>query len=226
MAMKKLRALLGSGMAIIALLPVQACIHVPRTYKGTVTENTKEALLFHDGANAHLIIKTNLKASSGSLPETMAWVIPLPSLPSHYEEADPGIFPEMFNAIEKANSEREREAAMKSIWVHLMQTIGSYQVQPIEVHDPKNAGGELNYWLIANAFGTVPQATPRPYRTKDAVFLALKLHGLSGSFSDIKLLHIAYNADTLTLPLKSRLIPASSMSSCTPSPPARLMAQS
>ena len=214
MAMKKLRALLGSGMAIVALLPVQACVHVPRTYKGTVTEKTKEALLFHDGANAHLIIKTNLKASSGSLPETMAWVIPLPSLPSHYEEADPGLFPEMFQTVEKANQDREREAAAheatkaavapapEGIRVHPMQIVGSYQVQPVEVLDLKNAGGELNRWLVSNGFSAVPLEAQRPYLKKGVVFLTLRLNGLRGGFSDIKPLHIVYKSDTLSLPLK------------------------
>ena len=85
--------LLPCFFAADTVFPVSACIHVPRTYKGVVAENTKQALLFHDGANAHLIVDTNLQAKSGLLPEMMAWVIPLPSLPSHYEEADPCPFP-------------------------------------------------------------------------------------------------------------------------------------
>ncbi len=213
MTMRRLSALL---LCLAAAVPVAcACIHVPRTYKGTVTEKTKEALLFHDGVNAHLIIRTNLQASSGSLPETMAWVIPLPSLPSHYEEADPNLFPEMFRAVEKANEDREREAAAhwatkaagipsptQSIRVHPMQTVGGYQVQPVEVLDLKNAGGALNHWLVANGFSAIPTETQRPYLKKGAVFLTLRLHGLHGGFSDIKPLHIVYKSDTLSLPLK------------------------
>ena len=213
MTVRRLSALLLC-LAAVALPPSDACVHVPRTYKGTVTEKTKEALVFHDGVNAHLIIRTNLQASSGSLPETMAWVIPLPSLPSHYEEVDPGLFPEMFRAVEEANASREREAATQgatkaamapttqSIQVHPMQTVGGYQVQPVEVRDLKNAGGALNHWLVANGFGAVPLETQRPYLKKGAVFLTLRLHGLRGGFSDIKPLHIVYKSDTLSLPLK------------------------
>jgi hypothetical protein len=202
------------GLLFVVLAPSEACIHVPRTYKGTVTEKTKEALLFHDGVNAHPIIKTNLLASSGHLPDTMAWVIPLPSLPSHYEETNGGIFPEMFGVVEKANEERDRASALqgvsstgsaampKSILVHPMQTIGRYQVQPIEVLDPKNAGSELNHWLLANGFGAVPPANQRYYLKIGTVFLTLKLHGLRGRFSDIKPLHIVYKSSLLSLPLK------------------------
>ena len=197
-----------------AVSPVSACVHTPRTYKGTVTEKTEEALLFHDGVNAHLIIRTNLQATSGSLPETMAWVIPLPSLPSHYEEVDPALFPELFQVVEKASEAHERsifalkqrtktaETAPPGILVHPMQVVGSYQVQPIEVLDPKSAGGELNHWLLANGFGTVSPQHQRPYLRKGAVFLALKIHGLRGGFSEIKPLHIVYKSETLSLPLK------------------------
>ena len=190
----------------------EACVHVPRTYKGTVTEKTKEALFFNDGVNTHLIIRTDLQASSGALPDTMAWVIPLPALPSHYEETDPGIFPELFHIAETAKEEREshfrtrglQTASMmpSSILVHPMQTVGSYQVQPIEVLDPKNAGSELNTWLLTNGFGAVPPENQRYYLKRGNVFLTLKLHGLTGTFSDVKPLHIVYKSDALTLPLK------------------------
>ncbi len=193
--------------------PASACIHVPRTYKGVVTEKTKEALLFNDGANTHLIIRTNLHATSGTLPGTMAWVIPLPTLPSHYEEADPSLFPELFRVVETANEERESHLRMKGtlqtasatpsgILVHPMQMVGSYQVQPIEVLDPKNAGSELNSWLLANGFGAVPPANQQYYLKRGNVFLTLKLHGLKGSFSDVKPLHIVYKSSVLSLPLK------------------------
>lgn len=208
------RALLAAGLIAGMLAPSLACIHVPRTYKGSVSEKTKEALLFHDGVNAHLIIRTNLQASSGNLPDTMAWVIPLPSLPTHYEEADAGVFKEMFNLVEASNEKRERASnqgatattgvapMQEAILVHPIQTIGHYQVQPVEVLNPKNAGSELNRWLIQNGYGAVPLATQRYYLKPGAVFLTLKLHGLRGSFSDVKPLHIVYPSQTLSLPLK------------------------
>lgn len=209
----KLFACLTTGLLLGLCGLSHACIHTPRTYKGTVTERTKEALLFNDGVNTHLIIRTNLQASSGTLPDTMAWVIPLPALPSHYEEANPGIFAELFRVAEAADEVRhsrerggEKTASIqmmsKSILVHPMQTVGSYQVQPIEVLDPKNAGSELNSWLLANGFGAVPPENQRYYLKRGNVFLALKLHGLKGSFSDVKPLHIVYKSSVLSLPLK------------------------
>ena len=213
MGISKPALALMTMLAAISAGPLSACIHVPRTYKGTVTEKTKEALLFHDGVNSHLIIKTNLQAASGSLPDTMAWVIPLPSLPSHYEEVDPAIFQEMFTVVEKANAKREREqskgietassgTAPSGIRIHPTQIVGSYQIQPIEIIDVKSAGGELNHWLLANGFGSVPTKNQGYYLKRGAVFLALKIHGLKGKLTDIKPLHIVYKAHTLSLPLK------------------------
>lgn len=209
----KLGAHLTAGLLLGICGSSLACIHTPRTYTGTVTEKTKEALLFNDGVNTHLIIRTNLQTSSGTLPDTMAWVIPLPALPSHYEETDPGIFAELFRTAETANEERERNERAKGmpqaastapsvILVHPMQTVGSYQVQPIEVLDPKNAGRELNSWLLANGFEAVPPANQRYYLKRRNVFLTLRLHGLKGSFSDVKPLHIVYKSSVLSLPLK------------------------
>ena len=208
----KLLCLLSMPLLLAAPAPsASACIHVPRTYKGAVTEKTKEALLFHDGVNAHLIIRTNLSAASGKLPGMIAWVIPLPSLPSHYEEADPALFPELFRVTERAREESESHLRgmktagiplAKAIVVHPAQTIGSYQVQPVEILDPKNAGRELNRWLLANGFGSAPVQNQQYYLRRGAVFLCLKIHGLSGGFSDIKPLHIIYKSDTLAMPLK------------------------
>lgn len=200
-------------LAIVFAGPLSACIHVPRTYTGTVTEKTKEALLFHDGSSAHLIIKTNLQAASGSLPDTMAWVIPLPSLPSHFEEANPAIFKEMFAVVEKSVTEHEMSrtkhgmrvpgvASTASIEIHPTQIVGKYQIQPIEILDVKSAGSELNRWLVANGFGPVPPENQRYYLKPGAVFLALKVHGLRGNFSSINPLHIVYKSNNLTLPLK------------------------
>lgn len=200
-----------AAFALACLTPARACIHLPRDYKGVVTEKTKEALLFRVGKNVHLIIKTSLQ-SPGTLPDTMAWVIPLPSLPSHYEEADPALFPELFRVTEDEGLFRKTlglpmvggrtKSASISIKVHPEQIVGSYRIWPIEIRSVRNGGAALNNWLTQNGFGAVPVENQRYYLHKGAVFLALKITHLTGSTADIKPLHIVYKADKLTLPLK------------------------
>ncbi len=187
-----------------------ACIHTPADYEEVVQEKTKQAFLFHDGKNAHLIIKTELQTAT-RLPPTMAWVIPLPSLPSRYKEESPELFKELFEATEP--QERHTSDTMTTstgsapapgasgIKVHAAQTVGSYQVQPIEILSEKS-GGELNIWLERNGFGAVPAENQAYYLKKGAVFLALKLTNLAGSAAQVKPLHIVYPADRLSVPLK------------------------
>ncbi|HEY0074325.1 MAG TPA: DUF2330 domain-containing protein, partial [Abditibacteriaceae bacterium] len=174
--------------------------------------------LFHDGENAHLVIKTSLESTpkSGkgvaSLPPFMAWVIPLPSLPSKYEEADPQLFEQLLEATKQGSQRRfgcsgmeEEETAAASnsasIEVHPTEFVGDYEITLVEMltHD---AGDALNEWLAKNGFGKVPKENQAFYVSKGVVFLALKINNLSGSFADLKPLHIVYKSDRATLPLK------------------------
>lgn len=188
----------------------RACIHEPANYQSEVTEKTKEALLFHDGQNAHLIIKTNLQAND-SLPTMLAWIIPLPSLPSRYEEASVALFEEAFSLLEEEKLRGPMPGAVgavsggapasSAIRVHQEQQVGDYAVQPIEIVR-KDAGTELNKWLTSNGFGEVPKQNQAPYLRRGAVFLAVTLQRLDGRSIGIKPLHIVYKDDHLVLPLK------------------------
>jgi hypothetical protein len=136
----------------------------------------------------------------------------LPSLPSKYEEADPDLFEQLFKITEAyhesgigcgALSEEETASAgnSASIEVHPTEFVGDYEITPVEMLT-SNAGDALNAWLTKNGFGKVPKENQYFYVSKGVVFLALKIKNLSGSFTDLKPLHIVYKADTVALPLK------------------------
>lgn len=144
----------------------------------------------------------------------MAWVVPLPSLPSKYEEASAELFEELRALIPRNDprmavpksapkDEKKAEAAKAApqILVHEKQVVGSYQIQPIEIL-AESAGGELNAWLTKNGFSGVPPENQKHYLKKGAVFLALRVDGLKGAESELKPLHIVYRDDRLQLPLK------------------------
>src|SRR6185503_9361078 len=88
-------AVLASVLSTASLGVLDACPHVPPDYKFSVKETTKEAVIYHDGVNAHLIIRTGF-ASMGPFPDSMAWIIPLPSLPLSYKVEDKQLFKELF----------------------------------------------------------------------------------------------------------------------------------
>lgn len=204
-------------VALVALLlssvpaPAPACIHSPADFKGTVSERDKLAFVFHDGTNVHLVVRTTLASETG-LPERMAWVIPVPALPSKYEEVPVEIFRQLWSLIPREPPRRDakkseakmavkKAASAPGILVHEAQVIGSYQIQPVEILS-ESAGAELNAWLSKNGFGTVPPENQKHYLKTGAVFLALRVDGLKGAASELKPLHIVYPGDTLRLPLK------------------------
>ncbi|HEY6821946.1 MAG TPA: DUF2330 domain-containing protein [Burkholderiales bacterium] len=211
---RKTFAALGVLGVVFPLAIAFACIHTPESYKGgPVSEREKLALLFHDGVDAHLAIRTSLKAEGG-LPGTMAWVIPLPSLPAKYEEVSPELFEELFALIPRNDPRVPRvmaaakeepaapaPAAAPEIVVHEKRIVGSYAIQPIEIVGD-SAGKELNEWLTKNGFGAVPPENQRYYLHKGAAFIALRVDGLKGQESELKPLHIVYRDDKMRLPLK------------------------
>ena len=209
--------LLGLAPVAVGFLfcaTVLACIHVPLVYKGVVTERLKEAFLFHDGDLSHLVVRTSLSAKNG-LPESMAWVIPLPSLPKVMEEAGSGIFSELFSLtvppppppspdappVAAVAVDAPKAAAAPTIKVHAVTVAGDYRLQPVEILSD-TAGGELNAWLTQNGFGAVPLENQKFYLRKGAVFLAVKVGALKGVDAELKPLHLAYRADRPALPLK------------------------
>jgi acetolactate decarboxylase len=188
---------------------VSACPHVPPDYKFVVKETTKEALIYHDGVNAHLIIRTGF-ASEGDFPKSMAWIIPLPSVPSSYKVEDPKLFRELFEWCEPLFERAYPRAGVvsfslppvvKGIKVHDTVMVGNYEISPIEILSP-DAGTELNGWLGTHGFNTVSPELQKFYLHPGAAFLAIRLKDLQGRVTDLKPLHIVYKSDKAAFPLK------------------------
>ena len=145
---------------------------------GAVSEQEKLAFIFHDGQDAHLVLRTTLDSGSG-LPERMAWVIPISSLPSKYEEVSGELFEELWNLIPRRapaptgvpspKGDAPKAAPAPAIVVHEKQIVGSYQIQPIEILS-ESAGSELNAWLSKNGFGPVPAENQNLYLKKGVGF--------------------------------------------------------
>ncbi len=187
-------AMLGLANAVIA------CPHVPKDYTCSIAETTKQALIFHDGKFAHLIVSTSFQAD-GPLPKSMAWIIPLPSLPVSYKEEDGALFRTLFEAFEKHAFYRSvAKNPGPGIKVHEPVRAGSYLIHPIEILS-RSAGTELNTWLEGNGYNPVPAESQRRYLRPGAVFLAVNFEGLSGNTIEAKPLHIIYPAKCSSLPL-------------------------
>ena len=175
----------------------------PHSFK----EKDREALLFHDGEAANLILKTSF---SGKLPKRLAWVFPLPSKPIDYKTTSPGIFnalgsifdPGLSKGLEMGGGGPASRGASHSrgIKVHEAKMVGDYEIIPIEILS-ESSGVELNDWLKKQGFNDSPTEIQKPYLKKGAFFLAIRTT-LSGEEADLAPLWIRYPATKLSFPLR------------------------
>ncbi len=188
---------------------LHACLHFDKHYSGEIKEETKMAFLFQEGGNAHLILKTELRAIKGTLPNEIAWVMPFPALPSKYEEVEIGVFEELAKLTEpqskggwgsRSKGAEKGVLGVQSLKVHEMKVVGNYQIQPIEILSG-SASKDFDQWLVKNNFNPMPHELQTNYLKKGAVFLAIRMK-LDNTEAKLKPLHVIYPATTLSFPLK------------------------
>jgi hypothetical protein len=188
-----------------------ACFHFPNNYQGRLQEGTQEVFMFHDGSDAHMVIRTQLQAKK--FPKEVAWVLPFPSLPSKYEEIKgiffeevKGLFPSE-NRFGKGMDEglggSRGGSGHDGFKVHSTVALENYTIQPIEILN-EGAGNEFNAWLKKNKFNSMPLANQKYYLKKGAVFLAIRMNLNMPNPANLtsKPLHIIYKADKLAVPMK------------------------
>lgn len=187
-----------------------SCLHYPNTYQSRLQEGLQEIFMFHDGKNAHMVVRTNLKADK--FPAEVAWVLPFPSLPSKYEEIKGILFHEVKSYLPANDSlgfgsegvQKGRSAGTGAGFkVHDAVSLDSYKIQPIEILN-EGAGNEFNAWLKKNKFNPMPLANQKYYLKKGAVFLAIRMNLSLPEVNSLesKPLHIVYQSDKLSAPMK------------------------
>lgn len=186
-----------------------ACLHYPMGYRESLRDVKQQAFLFHDGTNAHMVVATSFFSSK--LPREVAWVLPLPSVPSEYHEIKGPFFEELNRLMPVDRAGIVRQGGIGSgeggfgggIKVHPKVLTESYEVQPIEILSD-DAGSELNSWLKKHKYNPMPMDLQKPYLKKGAAFLAIRMqlkHPIEGVLRSAPL-HLVYAADRLTYPLR------------------------
>lgn len=183
-----------------------ACLYFDKSIAlHSFNETDREALLFHDGDAANLILKTGF---SGTLPKKLAWVFPLASKPLAYKVASPEIFKDLANIMQSSmprskGSPSDRVllgAPTPGIKAHETERVGNYEIVPIEILS-ESSGNELNSWLKNQGFIESPKEIQSPYLKKGAFFLAIRA-SLKGSDSELQPLWIRYKSKSLSFPLR------------------------
>jgi hypothetical protein len=207
----------------LAFAPAQACLHFSTDYPYLVKEGTKQALIFHDGTFAHLVLSTDIRSQhpdgdkhnmSLQLPNDLALVLPLPTKPTQYNELSENFFQDIETTFFKDKMPMQKgiggEGAMlrgtpksSALIVHKTETAGNYTIEPIEIatsSDP-GAGQELNKYLASRKFKPIGKEAQQIYLKPGAIFLAIRLK-LNGESARLRPLHITYKSDRAAFPLR------------------------
>lgn len=203
--MKSCRTIWGIGILLGCLISQSglACLYFDKSIAlHSFDETDREALLFHDGDAANLILKTGF---SGQLPKKLAWVFPVSSKPLAYQVTSPEIFKDLANIIwSRSKSLRKGKVLMgassPAIKVHEAERVGNYEIIPIEILS-ESSGSELNGWLKNQGFIESPKQIQTPYLKKGAFFLAIRAN-LAGEASELQPLWIRYKSKSLGFPLR------------------------
>lgn len=203
----------------------EACIHPAKTFEYPLRAGAQRGIIFFHDGREELILRPSYQVEvdkskireDGTLPglSTLAWIVPLPSLPDRYTEADDSLVTDLqkFAAVEterqwrggtaKGADRKNPSPAEDGAEFHEEVKVGNYTIQPIKASGEKG-GIELNAWLDENGFGKVADATLKHYLDKGYYWLAVKLHKSEGlpANGTVKPLQISFATDKPVYPLK------------------------
>lgn len=208
-------SLTGSAIA-------HACMHpfAADNSRTRIKQLGQQALvLFHDGVE-ELILKVDYAFDAdtyeGSAPASLAWVVPVPSIPSHYSAEEDGLFTVLdeWVGLEDIRLSRMRSAmsaggsagpSVRRSPLELLPTVvvGPYAIQPIRAQGA-GAGQALNEWMREHSFAEIPDETMQHYIARRWTFLAVRASADDslGATGSLPPLSIRFATDRPVYPLK------------------------
>lgn len=209
--------------------PVEACLHGPSSYTVPIRAGSQAGLIFFADGRQQIVIrpgytveepakgKEKVKDDASSKLTSLAWLIPVPSLPDSYKEADDKMFNKLadFTKLQEPDDQNWGKGArnaggaalggMEEDGVAFEEAVkvGSYTIQPIKAKG-ELGGKELNAWLKDNGFGEVAEDALKYYIEKEHFWLAVRLHNAKGLPADgsIKPLQFGFATEKPCYPVK------------------------
>lgn len=230
--MKNAIFVFATALAFAPLIPhdpVQACIHGPSEYTVPIKAGGQAGLIFFADGRQEMVIrpsytvelpedgKDKAKNDASTKLTSLAWLIPVPSLPDTYKEADDKLFSKLAEFTKGEDKEKqnwgkgtrgapgEADLGLEEDGMAMEEAVkvGDYTIQPIKAKG-EMGGNELNAWLKDNGFGSVAEDTLKFYVGKEYYWLAVRLHNAKGLPADgsVKPLQIGFATDKPVYPLK------------------------
>ena len=169
----------------------EACLHSDKGVqsRGTWVKQTNQtALILFDGERQELILSADYYSEQPI--KSLAWVLPIPALPTHYETASAALFPAL-NRWAKLKripwrSRAKSKSASKSTrrqrpLIRLAEPaqVGPYKIQPIQASGVE-AMTVLNEWMERHGFAALPEEGLKYYLERSWTFLAIKVDPSKG----------------------------------------------
>lgn len=188
-----------------------ACIHGPDGYEGEFHQEGQQALAVWDGGQEDLFLRPTVVFEEDA-PAEIAWVIPVPSVPSHYAEDKDRALEDLVQRYRdltrpRSNSKSFEDSPVdsadsrgRSIELLEEKVAGDYTIQPIKAHGEAGAKA-LGEWLRTNGFGVVPAENMRYYVEREWVWLCVKAKP-SGRKAKLAPLQITFATPRVVYPLK------------------------
>jgi hypothetical protein len=179
----------------------ETCCMVPRDYPGDVDQSLQEALIVHADGHEELVLRVRpFFPEAAEPPAFLAWLVTVPSPPSAYRTAAPGIFesarglherlqalydaqkPQPFRIAPSLGASVESAAPRQAqgLEINAPVTVGPYTITEVRTRGAE-AVEELNRYLAENEFGTEDPDHLRWFAENDFTFLCIRIEPPPGA---------------------------------------------
>lgn len=220
-------------LAVVAVMslrgPVDACVIGPKDFAFPVENGPQRGIVMWDNGRQEMVLMPGYALGSPRDKEAkldvnddglvrnlvrLAWLVPVPSAPDSYQEAEAGIFKDIheFTKVRPRLAELKSEdgpvlseegAAEEGMKFPQAVSLGEYTIQPIKASGEQGAK-DLAAWLKDNGFGEVSPQVLRWYVARQWWWLAIRLNSSKGlpESGDAKPIHISFKTPQPVFPLK------------------------
>lgn len=216
-------AVVLATFASLAARPADACLHAAGATPEAepITQRGQQAIILHDGETEDLILRVEYE---GADTASLAWIVPVPSMPTAYEAMDAALFDDVAGWVQlqrvqppiarAASADGGAKSAPPSPQALLKMgppaKVGPFAIQPIGVAEgaDNEAGGEaLNAWMREHGFAEIPASGLAYYVERGWTFVAVKIdpEGGAGKLAaegGLPPLRLTFASESAVYPLK------------------------
>ncbi len=166
--------------------PAKACLHPPKGSPVKVGQDGQHGLILYDNGLEDLVLR--VAAHSEAPLASLAWIVPVATVPQRYAVADAGLFetlerwvrlrwktdPRLRARGRGAGSSRGARDGAGALRLLRPVQVGPYRIQPVQGQGPQ-AVEALAAWMREQGFVQIPEASTRYYAERGWTFLAIRV---------------------------------------------------